>query len=271
MERIKSLEKNQSGGGDYLGSRSGHKSSRGDKGFRSSPVENDSIRKEKHDLHGGDDGLDAFRKLEDLYQSGRETVDGSRYGSREMMRNKRKVDDVNLDEQPEAKLRRWHVGKEVQHSGEQHKITKIESETDIRSYRDKDDQRRGDYSRLSRSGGGREDQNIERGARIHSRGDPHRESRRSDRDHGEHGGRRHGRDEEEHRGRWHTSDEGVTYRRHGKDEERYQPGSRRRGREEEEGRGSVMDGADGETEANCSLKKCAAVMSTPATHKPLAS
>ncbi|KAH7833541.1 hypothetical protein Vadar_007376 [Vaccinium darrowii] len=220
-----------------------------------------------------DNGLNTLGKLEELYHTREDTMDGQQTN-----RGKRKADGVNEDEQAEAKSRSRYVGKE-DHRGEQQKDPEINS----RSYRIKDDQKRDDHSRLSRSGVGHEDDNPERDGRNRNREELHHEgkrsyrdheeqrggpgdrknnrdeeeskrsdpdqeeqrrgrknsrdeedSKRSDRDHEEqHGGRRNSR-EEESRGRKHRRDEDVEVREHGS----------RRGRKEEE-HGSVKDSRSG--------------------------
>ncbi|KAE9447665.1 hypothetical protein C3L33_20436, partial [Rhododendron williamsianum] len=118
-----------------------------------------------------DDGLNTLSKLEELYQTREDTMDGQ-----EINRGKRKADGVNEDEQAEAKSRSRYVGKESDHRREQQKDPEINS----RSSRIKDDQKREDHSRLSRSGGRHEDDNTERDGRNRNR-EVHRESRRSER------------------------------------------------------------------------------------------
>ncbi|GFZ05575.1 hypothetical protein Acr_17g0011470 [Actinidia rufa] len=228
-DSIKSLGKSRSGGVDdssIRGKQSGHGSG---VIVKSAVVGNDNRTKEKNASKKDDDGLDTLRKLEELYQSkGDMMMDGSSYGSREMTRGKRKVDDRNQDDQPEAKSRSRNVGKEADRIREQK-----DPEKNSRLYGLKDEQKREDYSMLSRSGG-REDDKTERGGRTHSRDELYRESKRSDRDYEEQQGNRgYNRDEDGNRGKKHRRDEEETYRRNRKDEEQHQHGSRRRGREGE--------------------------------------
>lgn len=219
--------------GEALG---GFGSNLDEKAFRSN-VGRDEDGKKQKSTSGKVDGLDTFRKLEELSRSKGDTVDS--HGSREMTRAKRKADDRNVDEKPEAKSRSRTVGKEVDHSREQQK----DPETDSRSYRLKDDQKRDDYSRSNRSARGHENDNTERAGRTHGRDELYRHSRRSERDYEEQrGGKRYySRDEDESRGKKHKRDEEDIYRRDMKDEEQYQHGSKRQGRDEEEVRGSRRD------------------------------
>jgi len=178
--------------------------------------------------------LKTLRKLEDLYQTREDTMDGQ-----EINRGKRKADDVNKDDQAEAKSRSRYVGKEPDHRREQQK----DPEIDTRSSRIKDDQKRDDHSRLGRSGGRHEDDHTKRDGRNPNRGELYHESRRSDWDNEEQrGDRKSNRDEEEARGR----------RKHRRDEdevEERQHGSRR-GRKDEEEHGSGKDSRSGEGRRN---------------------
>ncbi|XP_059663024.1 uncharacterized protein LOC132308808 [Cornus florida] len=264
IDKIKYFEKNRGDRGDNLSSRggqSGRKSSLEEKGLRSSAVGNDDRRKEKSGLHNSDVGLDTFRKLEEMYQSKRDTVDKSGYEDGEMIRSKKKVDSENEDEQPKAKSRSRNAGKEIEHNGEQQMITKTRPETNSRSHRNKDEQRRDDKSARggafeddkSARGGGFEDDKSARGGRSHSGGELHRENR-SDRDYKDRGGRRHTRDDEEYGGRKHARDEEDIYGRHGKDENYRHHGSRRRGREEEEDRESGREKRDRQVNSSKRVK-----------------
>ncbi|KAG5530771.1 hypothetical protein RHGRI_025670 [Rhododendron griersonianum] len=183
-----------------------------------------------------DDGLNTLSKLEELYQTREDTMDGQ-----EINRGKRKADGVNEDEQAEAKSRSRYVGKESDHRREQQKDPEINS----RSSRIKDDQKREDHSRLSRSGGRHEDDNTERDGRNRNR-EVHRESRRSERDNEEQrGGRKNNRDEEESRGRKHEDDNSERDGRYRNREELYRE-TRRSDRDNEEQRGGRKNNRDEE-------------------------
>ncbi|XP_059459598.1 uncharacterized protein LOC132189096 [Corylus avellana] len=168
------------------------------------------------------------------YKSKRDTVDGYSYQSQDVIR-KRNLNDGNEDAQPESKSRGHNYVKEEEHSGEQQKDSKIESESYSRTYISKDDQKREDYRRF-RSGGRHDNETVERGGRILDKDDgPERLSRKDDQDYEElGGGRRHNRYGEEPRGRKHRRDEDYEYRKHERVNEEQQHGSRRQVRGEEE-------------------------------------
>ncbi|KAK3007851.1 hypothetical protein RJ639_013460 [Escallonia herrerae] len=126
-------------------------------------------------------------------QVGRNRSQQSRYYSPE------KVDAVS-NEQLEAKSSSRKVAKVVEQSKDVTKDTKMESEMNSRAYRSRDDQKRHDYSKTKRSGGGHGENVEHEGVPIQT--DLHYENRRKDRDYEEHGGgRRQSRNEDDGRGK----------------------------------------------------------------------
>ncbi|RVW17226.1 hypothetical protein CK203_069180 [Vitis vinifera] len=223
----KSMRKSKSGDGADV-------NAKGERGAYGS----DHRRKERSDLYNDDDGgLGALKNLENkLYQSRGNIMHGSGYGNQEITKGKRKLED-GQDEQPESKSRNRNSGKEVMQKREHRKETKVEFKSNSRPNKSKDDQKREDVSRLTRSGGGNYQDDVKDGGRIRGKDDePWHGSRRNDRDHENHGGKRkHGRDEEEDRRRTHNRDEKrLEYRRHEKDEEERQHAGRRHEKDEEE-------------------------------------
>ncbi|KDO79999.1 hypothetical protein CISIN_1g003900mg [Citrus sinensis] len=199
---------NRTGSGNGMSGRSG----RSDHGY--SPAGSD--RKRERNGRKDDDMLDALRKLEErsLYQYERDAADMGRstYEHQEMRMAKRKYDEANREERPEARLRSSIVGKDAMHEGH-HADAKPESELNARP-RGNEDGRRGD-----------------------------------DEDSKEHAGfRRQNMDEEEARGGRHRRAEEHKYGRHGKDHEELQRESQRHGRGEEEERGSRRHGRGEEEE-----------------------
>ncbi|KAG2696243.1 hypothetical protein I3760_07G049100 [Carya illinoinensis] len=166
----------------------------------------------------------------DLYRSGRDTMDRSRYRSQEVMKGKRSPDDGKED--PESKLSNRNYVKEAEHIGEQWKDSKIRYESNTKAHLSKDDHKRD--TRL-RSVGQQDSEDDE----------PQRISRKDDREHEELVGRgRQSRYEEEHRVRKHRRDEDYEYIRHERANAEQRGGSRRQARGEEverENRSHEMD------------------------------
>lgn len=222
INRTKSLEKSQSqivrrnDTSGHRGGQSGYGTGLEKKGDR---VANEDRSKEKHGHRSGDDGLDSLRKLEEMYLAKRDTVDGNGAGSREMLKGKRKADDEDQIEKPDAKSRSRKLGKDAEDSEKD--TTKIESELNPRSYRNKDDQKRDDHLRSDRFDRWQEDEKVEEGDIIQSRGEKHHERRRHDRDYDDRvaGSRRQSRDEDYRQGRKHRRVGDDLYRKHGRDEE----------------------------------------------------
>ncbi|KAM7493583.1 hypothetical protein LguiB_028192 [Lonicera macranthoides] len=217
--RTKSLEKSQIVRRNDTSGRRGGQSTGLEK--NGGGIANEDRSKEKQGHRSGDDGLDSLRKLEEMYQAKRDAVDGNGAGSREMMKGKRKANDEDQIEKPDAKSRSRKLGKDAEDS--QKDTTKIESELNMRSYRNKDDQKRDDHLRSDRFDRWQEDEKVEDGDRIQSRGEKHHESRRHDRDYDDRvaGSRRQSRDEEYRQGRKHRRDGDDLYRKHGRDEEEH--------------------------------------------------
>ncbi|XP_041017137.1 serine/arginine repetitive matrix protein 2-like [Juglans microcarpa x Juglans regia] len=177
----------------------------------------------------------------DLYRSGRDTMDRSRYRSQEVMKGKRNPDDGKED--PESKLSSRNYVKEAEHIGEQLKDSKLKYELNTKAHLSKDDHKRD--TRL-RSVGQQDSKTVEQGGRSYSKDDePQRISRKDDRVHEELGGRgRQSRYEEEHRVRKHRRDEDYEYTRHERANAEQRGGSRRQARGEEverENRSHEMD------------------------------
>lgn len=217
-EKIKSSDKSRSGRGSNridLRGRGGQRGYGTSLEHKGGAVED--RRKEKDGPHKTDDGLNTFRKLEEL--SKKDTAEGSSYGGRDATRGKRKPDDEKQDERSEANSRSLISGKEMERSRDLQKDAKVQSEIS-RSHRNTDDHRRDDY-RMNKSGG-RKGEKLERGTGIQRRGEPNHESRRDNRDYEEEprGDRRQSKDEEDHRGRKHKRDEEEHEdRKQSKDEE----------------------------------------------------
>ncbi|KAH9761472.1 cwf21 domain-containing protein [Citrus sinensis] len=225
---------NRTGSGNGMSGRSG----RSDHGY--SPAGSD--RKRERNGRKDDDMLDALRKLEErsLYQYERDAADMGRstYEHQEMRMAKRKYDEANREERPEARLRSSIVGKDAMHEGH-HADAKPESELNARP-RGNEDGRRGDDEDSKEHAGFRRqnmDEEEARGGR-HRRAEEHKYGRHG-KDHEElqRESQRHGRGEEEERGS----------RRHGRGEEE-ERGSRRLGRGEEEERRSRRHGRGDEEE-----------------------
>ncbi|XP_043713042.1 protein starmaker isoform X5 [Telopea speciosissima] len=242
-----------------------------EKRLRSVTIGSDERRKSRihpssdgnDNLHLENETLDRLGKQEKMknYDSRRDK-DTDGYGHQEM-RSKRKLEDDYHDDQPVLKSRNQSSG-EVNHTV-QLRDGQAKYESD-RTYRNKDDRKREEYSSFNKSEerrlhldryneecGNRNQGKEEEKERGNKRNDREEEEelgsrirrRDEEKEHGnrkherdkkqEHGSWRNGRDEDEHGSRRHLRDENEHWsKKHRRDEEEREHGRRRNDRDEEE-------------------------------------
>ncbi|KAL0327657.1 UNVERIFIED_CONTAM: Serine/arginine repetitive matrix protein 2 [Sesamum angustifolium] len=180
VEGVKSLGRNRIGHGDDSGGRGGAKD-------YAHEIDIEDKQKNK-----ASDGLDTFRKLEQLYKS---KGDGSGDKREDITRGKRKAEDGSRDEQPEGKSRRRDSTKEIGYEA-----TKDISDTQTKPYKHTEDNSK---DSMPRRGG----HSVDDGDTIRSRNESQHDNRRDNRDHESHGrSRRERGDDEDRRGRKHERD-----------------------------------------------------------------
>ncbi|KAL0297413.1 UNVERIFIED_CONTAM: Serine/arginine repetitive matrix protein 2 [Sesamum radiatum] len=180
VEGVKSLGRNRIGHGDDSGGRGGAKD-------YAHEIDIEDKQKNK-----ASDGLDTFRKLEQLYKS---KGDGSGDKREDITRGKRKAEDGSRDEQPEGKSRRRDSTKEIGYEA-----TKDISDTQTKPYKHMEDNSK---DSMPRRGG----HSVDDGDTIRSRNESQHDNRRDNRDHESHGrSRRERGDDEDRHGRKHERD-----------------------------------------------------------------